>query len=383
MRKGVLTVIISLIAVGAVLGAFFLTRGLKESRTAALENTTIVEDERIDFTVRRKWYDELTSIEKASYACIYNEIFDMPDKIAVPDISSSQLQRVFYALIYDNPQLFFMSKECKLVSGGYSSYVMPGYTMSRDVMQTKLSDCLNAAKDICAGASSGTDAFLLELSLHDALIRHVDYSVDGYNGETIVGALLDGKAVCEGYAQSMKLLFDMAGIESRLLPGMAGKKGEQKQEHIWLLVNVDGSWYHHDPTWDDPVSEGEGGHSGPRHAYFNVTTDEISRTHEDFNIPAGIYCYNDEACYFNATGSLSANAQMTDGILSELLASSDDERPAEIKFTDKALLDSEFKRLISDAGIFDIARDIGIDDATKTVYSVVDELNVLELRLTK
>lgn len=53
------------------------------------------------------------------------------------------------------------------------------------------------------------------------------------------GLLIDGKAVCNGYARTFKLLANALGIECYKV---------NSNEHEWNLVRVDGEWYNISPT---------------------------------------------------------------------------------------------------------------------------------------
>ena len=85
-------------------------------------------------------------------------------------------------------------------------------------------------------------------TLHDYLVTHCDYDyrVDIGNMPFIShqaeGALLEGTAVCSGYAKAYEALLDAAGIPCETITGYAGGY------HAWNLVQVDGQWYHVDAT---------------------------------------------------------------------------------------------------------------------------------------
>lgn len=64
------------------------------------------------------------------------------------------------------------------------------------------------------------------------------------------GALLNGSAVCEGYAEALKLLCDREGIPCITVVG-SGNGGA----HKWNYVQMDdGLWYILDATWNDQIT---------------------------------------------------------------------------------------------------------------------------------
>ncbi|ADQ05809.1 transglutaminase domain protein [Caldicellulosiruptor hydrothermalis 108] len=120
------------------------------------------------------------------------------------------------------------------------------------------------------------------LALHDYLILHTRYDIESYLNHsgpfdihTAYGALINGLAVCDGYAKAMYVLLNTAGIETIVVYGEAGDVAS-KVGHAWNMVKLDGDWYQLDVTWDDRDSLG-----GVEidYSYFNVTDDDISSDH--------------------------------------------------------------------------------------------------------
>lgn len=128
-----------------------------------------------------------------------------------------------------------------------------------------------------------------ELALHDYLVTHCKYSkITSKPPESDIyrayGALVDGDAVCNGYAEALQLLFMCAGIKSQFVTGTA-----DGIDHAWNLVELDGKWYHVDATWDDPIpDQGE----DTLHPYFNVTDEIMEESHmwnkEDYPVADGM-----------------------------------------------------------------------------------------------
>ena len=110
-----------------------------------------------------------------------------------------------------------------------------------------------------------------ELAIHDWIVNNVQYDTS-LTKYTAYDALVNHSAVCEGYALLAYRMLMSAGIQVKIVSGTANN-GYGSESHAWNLVNIDGSWYHLDTTWDDPYS------SRPilSHSYFNLTDDEISK----------------------------------------------------------------------------------------------------------
>ncbi|WP_411349050.1 transglutaminase domain-containing protein [Paenibacillus sp. WLX2291] len=107
-------------------------------------------------------------------------------------------------------------------------------------------------------------------AIHDWVVRNVKYD-ETYTRYTAYEALHDGTAVCQGYALLTYELLRQSGIQNLIVEGTAG--GEL---HAWNLVNLDGTWYHLDTTWDDPVPD-QGNYV--QTSYYLLTDSQMKQDH--------------------------------------------------------------------------------------------------------
>lgn len=110
------------------------------------------------------------------------------------------------------------------------------------------------------------------MAVHDYLIDHIEYS-NPHIRSFAYGALIEGKAVCQGYAQSLAMILNNLNVECHTIVAMT--KGSNPVLHEWVRVKLDGEWNYIDLTWDDtPWAEDK------NYKYFLINTDMISRDHE-------------------------------------------------------------------------------------------------------
>lgn len=119
-----------------------------------------------------------------------------------------------------------------------------------------------------------------EFALYDWLIRNVSYDQSHYDKKGAprtsyepYGPLVKGKGVCLGYAETFRLLMDMAGIECITVTGAAFGN---RENHAWNMVRLNGEWYCADPTWD--LDSGINQDGVYVYSYFNVTSDWMAQT---------------------------------------------------------------------------------------------------------
>lgn len=115
--------------------------------------------------------------------------------------------------------------------------------------------------------------------IHDWLCGHVTYrgaadelSDNIYDRNcSAIGAMLDGQANCQGYADAFYMLGTMAGLTVNIQIGTEGRP------HAWNVIRLDGKWYILDVTFDDSagIDTGE-----PHYYMFNVGRDLVEGLRE-------------------------------------------------------------------------------------------------------
>lgn len=133
-------------------------------------------------------------------------------------------------------------------------------------------DIESKAKDIIRSLNLGSKSDYEKIyAINKYLCDNVYYPQEPFITQdfTPYGALIDGRAVCDGYARATKILADMSGLDIYYVPGYCGDP--VTGGHAWNLVKVDNEYYQLDVTWND---------SGATDDYFLVTDDFMSLSRE-------------------------------------------------------------------------------------------------------
>ncbi|GAA0078209.1 hypothetical protein UT300005_25870 [Clostridium sp. CTA-5] len=85
------------------------------------------------------------------------------------------------------------------------------------------------------------------VAINNYLVKIYKYD-DTLKSDNVYSALTTGKTICQGYAMTAYKMFNLAGIQSRIVIGTLNNTG-----HAWNLVKVNGQWYHLDITNNDNV----------------------------------------------------------------------------------------------------------------------------------
>ncbi len=229
----------------------------------------------------------------------YDKIFDGVEQskdrviLGTLDITVDEINIVLAAYRFDNPQHFWF-KTVEIWCYGNTvnvSHVDFAYIDSLNTVEVK--EEFNSAVQAFlteSGVNYNMSEYEISKILHDAVADHITYVNTEYS-HNVYGALIEGKAVCEGYAELYQYLLYIMGIQSHIVTGT----DLNNQSHAWNLVRIDGEYYQTDITWDD---------QGERiyYAYFNTTTEYIKEDHiidnNGYPIPE---CTATNANFFNHT----------------------------------------------------------------------------------
>ncbi len=302
------------------------------------------------------WFSRLSNEGKHAYNYILRSIYSMPEEIEINRIDSDTLDEVFYAILSDNPDLFFIGRKCTLRTAGRRTFFSVEYTMDKaDYPQAK-AKLDSACADIVATFSDTSDLWQTELEIHDYIVDNCDYSLeDEILGASSYGALVDKKAACEGYSKAAKMLLDAAGIENSVVTGKAENENGENVAHMWNVVKLGGEWYHLDCTWDDPVSDD--GLKMKSHLYFNIDDESISHTHSEFSYDYG--CNSMQESYFAKSGayfesySRANEAEIAEILIKEVKNGKD---TVYLCFADKETFDAAVEDLLSNERIYHILK---------------------------
>ena len=92
------------------------------------------------------------------------------------------------------------------------------------------------------------------------------------NPSGLYGGLIDGKAICAGYALILHEAIKYIGMKSQIVFGNSPEKA-----HAWNQIQIDGNWYNVDSTWDSNFYQIFG-----RYKYMLLNDEEFNISHSDY-----------------------------------------------------------------------------------------------------
>ncbi|WP_442596693.1 DUF5050 domain-containing protein [Neobacillus sp. D3-1R] len=180
-----------------------------------------------------------------------------------------------YEVLKDHPEIIYF----KSIPLGTDSSVGFNYSYPKSEI-IEMNNKLEKLTDeiIAEQIQPGMNEFEKVKAIHDYVVLNSAYDYENYKNNTIpklsytvYGLLVNGTAVCDGYAKTMFYLLNKIGIETLYVVG----KGHG-EDHAWNKVKIDGLWYNLDATWDDPVPNLEG---YVRYKYFLISDSKLREDH--------------------------------------------------------------------------------------------------------
>ncbi len=189
------------------------------------------------------------------------EIVYLTPAVTFNGISNREAVRVGYMMLYEHPELYYLNTVIKIdrVAETDDYYIRLGVYedfisgKARAEYSAALADKINWYLEQVTGET----VYDKELKIHDLICENVVYDKQAKYTQSIASALLDGRSVCAGYAESFVLLCRAFDIPATTVTS---------EPHEWSEVKLGDYWYAVDVTWDDQSGN---------YNYFNKSDDTI------------------------------------------------------------------------------------------------------------
>lgn len=194
------------------------------------------------------------------------------------ELSYRQLYEGICAYKEDNPEKFWIKNNCKYYYENGNTCISLSFLMDYET-RIKAQKALDTKVDeIVLNAPFDASQFELELYVHDYIVDNCEYDYESAklkeetdNTGNVYGALVEGKAVCEGYSRAFQLICKKLGLECVNIFGTS-----EDENHMWNGIKIEGEWYQIDVTWDDTEGEQE---DIARYLFFNLNDDNMYKDH--------------------------------------------------------------------------------------------------------
>lgn len=192
-------------------------------------------------------------------------------------MTEAQVRTAVKAVADDHPEIFWPTGTMGFYADESTTIVQVYSRYSPEEVDSRVNAVRQAANEFYASVPDNLSEYDRELLVHDFILERTEYDsdvdtvdFDSNNPDiyTAYGALVNRKAVCEGYARAFQMLMNGLGVDC---VGVIGSSRDQM--HIWNAVKLSGGWYNVDATWDDQEE------IYARYIYFNIDDDMLLENH--------------------------------------------------------------------------------------------------------
>ncbi|MDE5742002.1 MAG: hypothetical protein K2H90_06095 [Oscillospiraceae bacterium] len=223
----------------------------------------------------------LNGTEKEVYDSVLNDLGNLRTRVPLK-VDSTVLQRVLDIIRFEQLSYFHVSDRDIDVNEVTQEFeIVYEYRFTADEISSMNIASERAAREIMEQITPDMDDYDKLKYFHDYLVLNCQNDTESPYSDTIYGALVQKKALCEGYAKAFSYLCNLAGIENTIVTGLT------KVPHMWNAVKLGGNWYHVDVTWDNPDDALHAEYPDViLYQYFMVTDSVIENNHTIWTYPA-------------------------------------------------------------------------------------------------
>lgn len=199
--------------------------------------------------------------------------------------SPNEIRNAIRWVMRDNPDIFWFAHQYHYDEA--SSTIHFQYTFSPERVKTIQQSINNVIdNDFCTAYVKKLSRQAQVAYVYKWLVSYCIYNANSAYNQNIYSVFVRRNSVCTGYAKAAQYLFNLLGIESRLVFGRLHNDKEDGR-HCWNLVKVDDEYYHFDACFGDSILDNVAIKSGVQklfkidginYNFLCVSTDEILRT---------------------------------------------------------------------------------------------------------
>lgn len=261
--------------------------------------------------IEEYYFNQIPSELNEIYRELYERIRNYEDSAELyAQVPTDDFWTAYYAVLADHPEFFWVGSSAQVKESVMSKKVVSysiSTTVDRDSRDHMLS-LLEAAADECIGQISPDASDYQKIKyVYEYLINSTDYDSASPDNQNIQSALLNHRSVCAGYSKAFQYILHRMGMFCTYVTGTTSDGGE----HGWNIVRIDGTYYHVDVTWGDPVFvnqiEEVSTDTRMNYNYLCCTDKEIYRTHVPRSSVPLPECTDESYDYYRLSGQYYEN----------------------------------------------------------------------------
>lgn len=233
--------------------------------------------------------NDLTAAKNAIHQTLTN--MDASVSLSQYNLTEQQFSDLYDEVLREDPWLFYVEGCTYHASkAGIVVDMLPRNTYDKETVQKMTEELKKSMQAALSCIEPNMTATEKVVQVHNYLALTCAYDYDNYQTNSIpkdsytaYGALVKRVAVCQGYSLAFELLMQQLGIPCAIVES-------DSMNHAWNAVQLDGSWYHVDVTWDDAAPDQPGQYSVDMLLTSDAKASNSENQHKDWtNLPEPAY----------------------------------------------------------------------------------------------
>lgn len=224
----------------------------------------------------------LPFLQQKKYDVLRKGFAEQKRSIKLQEKDISVISSIIDLIKLDCPEIYYVDNATiSTFSSSSFSTVEPQYTRRKDEIEILNKQIEDIGLRVISRITS-MDEWHVLLYIHDLICKMVVYEDTCKDAHTVIGALINKRAVCDGISKAFKFFCDRTGITCCIVSGKAKRSYESPvlESHAWNKVMINGMWFNVDVTFDLTIGDGD----FIRHDYFLVSDQSIAMSHTEDQI---------------------------------------------------------------------------------------------------
>lgn len=241
---------------------------------------------------------------RKQYNSILKGLYKQKKNIKVNIKTKAQLQMLMNMVLYDHPELFWVSTDWEAVTiSDAPLMVSPHYFFSVEERDARKAEMDAALEEALSGIPDSASDYEKIKSIFEYVTETVSYDLESPDNQTIYSSLVNKVSVCAGYAKVVQFLAQKLGLEALYVVGDVIDGGP----HAWNIVMCDGKYYQVDATFGDVGDEERSDKMACDYTFLCITDEEMygDRTLGEYQDPP--VCDSPDLNYYSLNDLMFAN----------------------------------------------------------------------------
>ena len=187
-------------------------------------------------------------MEKLLYHDIYSAVYSHNSDLKLNQSSTPcEIRHAICWIMRDNPDIFWFAHQYHYDEASSTIHFQYSFSEERvKTIQQSINDVID--NDFCIGYVKTLTRQQQIIYVYKWLVSYCNYNANSAYNQSIYSVFVRRNSVCTGYAKAAQYLFNLLGVESRLVFGRLHNDKEDGR-HCWNLVKVDNEYSHFDARY--------------------------------------------------------------------------------------------------------------------------------------